>query len=73
MQVHGFRSAEWSQPQPRSRDSPPRREVASSSSAEIKIAGERVSVPVRATYNIERERGDGEDEIEFQIKWSSER
>ena len=38
---------------------------------EIQIAGERVSVPVRATYNIERERGDGEDEIEFQIKWSS--
>ena len=38
---------------------------------EIQIAGERVSVPVRATYNIEHERGDGEEEIEFQIKWSS--
>ena len=37
---------------------------------EIKIAGERVSVPVRATYNIEHERGDGEEEVEFQIKWS---
>ena len=38
---------------------------------EIQIAGERVSVPVRATYNIEHEREDGEEEIEFQIKWSS--
>ena len=37
---------------------------------EISIAGERISVPVRATYNIEHERGDGEEEIEFQIKWS---
>ena len=36
---------------------------------EIQIAGERVYVPVRATYNIEHERGDGLEEIEFQIKW----
>ncbi|MBK8008355.1 MAG: amphi-Trp domain-containing protein [Rhizobiales bacterium] len=34
---------------------------------EIQIAGERVYVPVRATFNIEHERGDGEEEIEFQI------
>ena len=39
---------------------------------EIQIAGERISVPVRATYNIEHERGEGEEEIEFQIKWSLE-
>jgi amphi-Trp domain-containing protein len=39
---------------------------------EIQIAGERVSVPVRATFNIEHERGDGEEEIEFQIKWRAE-
>jgi amphi-Trp domain-containing protein len=39
---------------------------------EIQIAGERISVPVRATFNIEHERGDGEEEIEFQIKWSTE-
>jgi amphi-Trp domain-containing protein len=39
---------------------------------EIQIAGERVSVPVRATFNIEHEREDGEEEIEFQIKWSRE-
>jgi len=38
---------------------------------EIQIAGERVSVPVRATYNIEHEREYGDEEIEFQIKWSS--
>lgn len=36
---------------------------------EIQIANERISVPVRAQYNIEHERGDGEEEIEFQIKW----
>ena len=39
---------------------------------QIQIAGERVSVPVRAQFNIEHERGDGEEEIEFQIKWESE-
>ena len=39
---------------------------------EIQIAGERVYVPVRATYNIEHERGQGQEEIEFQIKWSDE-
>jgi amphi-Trp domain-containing protein len=37
---------------------------------EIQIAGGRVSVPVRAIYNIEHERGDEAEEIEFQIKWS---
>ena len=38
---------------------------------EIQIAGERISVPARATFNIEHERGDGEEEIEFQIKWEA--
>ena len=37
---------------------------------EIQIAGERLYVPVRATYNIEHDRADGQHEIEFQIKWS---
>lgn len=37
---------------------------------EIQIAGECVSVPVRASYSIEHERGEDEEEIEFQIKWS---
>jgi amphi-Trp domain-containing protein len=39
---------------------------------EIMIAGERIYVPVRARYNIEHEREDGEEEIEFQIKWEAE-
>lgn len=39
---------------------------------EIQIAGERVYVPSRAIYNIEHEREGGEEEIEFQIKWSIE-
>jgi len=38
---------------------------------EIQIAGERVYVPVRAKFNIEHEREDSEEEIEFQIKWSN--
>ncbi len=36
---------------------------------EIQIAGERIYVPVRATYSIEHEREEGSQEIEFQIKW----
>ena len=39
---------------------------------EIQIAGERIYVPVRAHYNIEHEREDGAEEIEFQIKWQHE-
>lgn len=39
---------------------------------EIQIANERIYVPVRAKYNIEHERSDSEEEIEFQIKWSNE-
>ena len=37
----------------------------------IQIAGERINVPARAIYNIEHEREGGEEEIEFQIKWSA--
>lgn len=37
---------------------------------EIQIAGERLYVPVRAIYNIEHERSDDEEEIEFQVKWT---
>ncbi len=36
---------------------------------EIQIANERIYVPVRAEFNIEHERSDSEEEIEFQIKW----
>ncbi len=38
---------------------------------EIQIAGERIYVPVRATYNIEHEREGDSEEIEFQIQWTN--
>ena len=39
---------------------------------EIMIGGERIYVPVRATFNIEHERSDSEEEVEFQFKWATE-
>lgn len=38
----------------------------------IQIAGERIRVPARAEFSIEHERGDDEEEIEFQLKWKNE-
>lgn len=38
----------------------------------IQVAGERVSIPADAVINIEHERGSGEEEIEFQMKWKIE-
>jgi len=38
----------------------------------IQIAGERIRVPARAQFSIEHERGDDEEEIEFQLKWPLE-
>ena len=35
----------------------------------IQIAGERIRVPARAQFSVEHERGDEEEEIEFQLKW----
>lgn len=35
----------------------------------IQIAGERISVPGHAEFNIEHEREGNHEEIEFQIKW----
>lgn len=37
---------------------------------QIQVSGERVSVPPGATINVEHERGEGEEEIEFQLKWT---
>lgn len=37
----------------------------------IQIAGEKLNIPDNAIVNIEHERGRGEEEIEFQIKWKS--
>jgi amphi-Trp domain-containing protein len=42
----------------------------SGSRFEIMVAGERVYVPARAACSIEHERGDEEEEIEFQMRWS---
>lgn len=37
----------------------------------IQIAGERISVPAGADFNIEHEREGFDEEIEFQVKWSN--
>lgn len=44
----------------------------SGTSFRIQIAGERFRVPARAQFSVEHERGDGEEEVEFQLKWSLE-
>ena len=36
----------------------------------IQIAGERIHVPARARFSIEHERGDDEEEVEFQLTWN---
>lgn len=38
----------------------------------IRIAGERVHVPVRARFTVEHERSATAEEIEFQLKWAPE-
>jgi len=35
----------------------------------IQVAGERVSVPPDAIISVEHERGDGEEELELQLRW----
>jgi len=39
----------------------------------IRVAGERVSVPARATFSVEHEREGTNEEIEFQLKWINQR
>lgn len=36
---------------------------------EIQVAGERLYIPADAHFSIEHERGEGVDEVEFQIRW----
>ena len=36
----------------------------------IQVAGERIHVPRDARITVEHEREDGEEEVEFQLKWS---
>jgi len=35
----------------------------------IQVAGERLRVPADAAFNIEHERADGVEELEFQVRW----
>lgn len=44
--------------------------IESGENFEIQVAGERIYVPDRAVFNIEHERGAGEEELEFQLKWT---
>jgi amphi-Trp domain-containing protein len=37
---------------------------------QIQVAGERVSIPASAIINIEHERSDSSEELEFQLKWT---
>ena len=37
----------------------------------IQVAGERVSIPPDAMINVEHERGEDGEEVEFQITWKS--
>lgn len=39
---------------------------------EIQVAGERIYVPDRAIFNIEHERDEYMEELEFQLKWKRE-
>jgi amphi-Trp domain-containing protein len=39
---------------------------------EIQVAGERLYIPADAVISIEHERTEGEEELEFQLKWKYE-
>ena len=43
--------------------------IESNSRFEIQIAGEKIYVPVRASFSIEHEVSETEEEIEFQVRW----
>jgi amphi-Trp domain-containing protein len=38
----------------------------------IQVAGERLRIPADALFNIEHEREDNVDEVEFQLRWKRE-
>ena len=38
----------------------------------IQVAGERLRIPADGMFNIEHEREDGVDELEFQLRWASD-
>jgi amphi-Trp domain-containing protein len=39
----------------------------------IQVAGERLRLPADVVFNIEHERARGLDELEFQLRWRSDR
>ena len=39
----------------------------------IQVAGERLHIPASAAFNIEHERSGGQQELEFQVIWTSEK
>ena len=40
---------------------------------QIQVAGQRIVVPATAVINIEHERSDSSEEVEFQLKWPLEK
>jgi len=38
----------------------------------IQVAGERLRIPASAVFNVEHERTEGEDELEFQLRWRAD-
>ena len=38
----------------------------------IQVAGERLRIPADAEFNVEHERADGEQELEFQLRWRTD-
>jgi amphi-Trp domain-containing protein len=43
--------------------------IESGSKFELQVANERIYVPKGAEMSVEHERGDGAEELEFQLKW----
>ena len=39
----------------------------------IQVAGERLRIPASAVFNIEHERSGSEQELEFQLRWLSDK
>lgn len=37
----------------------------------IQVGGERLRIPAEATFNIEHERAEGRQELEFQLIWKA--
>lgn len=39
----------------------------------IQVAGEKLRIPASAEFNIEHERSGGQQELEFQVIWTSDK